>query len=435
MKGTSNGTKVKPAASAKEEECGIWLDTTEFKEKKQKKQPTRPISKLLNPLARSGGYSVAVALSFTQTKLDMPVTRQSTISSFFSPKPTDPKPSAGDVEMYTPLHTEACSGTKRKHEVTLEPSEETDITLSETSEVCQQNCDLDHEDVSVKDSDDRKVQSCLHFMRGYKSDEEEPPGKRRAFDNFADHNVLDTQEYLNKARSGSLHDIQTIAESKTLFHGKSRGLDPLMIRKPCAEACRDVLPSPCLKELQEFEDKHVLRDQNTTVEGRILTSRPVSANHRRAKAFANTNVDQEQSCYKPKASPIKLTGKENRQPASPIHSASPFKQNLISSPAKSRLKDKYTHSLRTSGNEESGTEIAGDSHALLYTQDSEGFCVIAHRDQHLRSPLKDHSNLSIEKDYWNSASDKSLDKEDEESDLDAEILFTQDSEGDIVIKH
>ncbi|XP_056597890.1 uncharacterized protein LOC130415907 isoform X2 [Triplophysa dalaica] len=428
MKGTSKGTKVKPAASAQEEECGIWLDTTELKEKKQKL--TRPISKLLNPLARSGGYSVAVALSFTQTKLDMPVTRQSTISSFFSPKPTDPMPSAGDDEMNTPLHTEACSGTKRKHGVTSQPSKETDITSSETSEVCQENC----EGVSVKDSDDRKEQSFLHFMCGYKSDEE-PPGKRRAFDKFSDHNVLDTQEYLNKARRGSLHDIQTIAESETLFHGKSHGLDSLMVRKPSGDACRDFLHSPCLKELQGFKDRHVLRDQNTTFEGHILTSRPVNANHK--KAFGKSNVDQEQSCYKPKASPLKLTGKENRRPSSPIHSApsSPFKRNLISSPAKSRLKDTYTHSLRKSGNEESGTEMAGDSHALLFTQDSEGFYVIAHRDQNLASPLKDHSNLSIEKDSWNSASGKSLDKGDEESDLDAEILFTQDSEGNKVIKH
>lgn len=35
MKGTTKGTKVKPSTSAKEEECGIWLDTTELKEKKQ----------------------------------------------------------------------------------------------------------------------------------------------------------------------------------------------------------------------------------------------------------------------------------------------------------------------------------------------------------------------------------------------------------------
>ncbi|KAA0710316.1 hypothetical protein E1301_Tti018803 [Triplophysa tibetana] len=426
MKGTSKGTKVKPSASAQEEECGIWLDTTELKEKKQKKQPTRPISKLLNPLARSGGYSVAVALSFTQTKLEMPVTRQSTISSFFSPKPTDPKPSAGDDEIYTPLQKEAFSGTKRKHGVTSEPSEETDITLSETSEICQENCDLDHKGVSVKDSDDRKEQSFLHFMCGYKSDEEEPPEKRRAFDNFSEHNVLDTQEYLNKARSRSLHDIQTIVESETLFHGKSNGLDPIMVRKPSGETGRDFLQSPCLKELQGFKDRHA-----------PLTSRPVNAYHKRAKAFANTYVVPEQSWYKPKVSPIKLTGKENRQLSSPIHSApsSPFKRNLISSPAKSRLKDTYTHSLRKSGNEESGTEMAGDSHALLFTQDSEGFYVIAHRDQHLRSPLKDHSNLSIEKDSWKSAFGKSLDKEDEESDLDAEILFTQDSEGNKVIKH
>lgn len=277
----------------------------------------------------------------------------------------------------------------------------------------------------MKDSNDRKEQSFLHLMCGYDPDEEEPPGKRRAFDIFADHGVLETQEYLNEARSRSPHHIQTIAETETLFHGESQGLDPL-VGKPSV----DVLQSPCLKELQV---RHALRDQNTTAEGRMLTARPVNANRNRAKAFANTNVDQEQSWYKPKASPMKVTGKENRKPASPIHSApsSTFKRNLVSSPAKSRLKKKYTHSLKKSGDEVSGTEMAGDSHARLFTQDSEGFCVIAHRDQ---NPRKDHS-LSMEKDCWNSASGKSLDKEDEESDLDSEMLFTQDSEGNMVIKH
>lgn len=37
MKGTTKGTnvKVKPVPATREEECGIWLDTTELKEKKQ----------------------------------------------------------------------------------------------------------------------------------------------------------------------------------------------------------------------------------------------------------------------------------------------------------------------------------------------------------------------------------------------------------------
>ncbi|XP_053531109.1 aurora kinase A and ninein-interacting protein-like [Ictalurus punctatus] len=72
-------------ALSSEQECGVWLDADELRAKKQRKL-ARPISKLLNPLARSGGYSVAVALNFTQTKMEMPVTKQSTISSFFLPQ-------------------------------------------------------------------------------------------------------------------------------------------------------------------------------------------------------------------------------------------------------------------------------------------------------------------------------------------------------------
>lgn len=50
------------------------------------KQRFRPISKQLNPLARGSGYSLAVALNYTQTKTVMPNTKQSSISSFFTPQ-------------------------------------------------------------------------------------------------------------------------------------------------------------------------------------------------------------------------------------------------------------------------------------------------------------------------------------------------------------
>nr|XP_055075968.1 aurora kinase A and ninein-interacting protein [Misgurnus anguillicaudatus] len=414
MKGTTKGTKVKPAGSATEEECGIWLDTTQLKEKKQQKKT--PISKLLNPLAKSGGYNVAVSLNFTQTKLNMPITKQSTISSFFSPKLRDSEPSASHDEMYTSMHTEALCGVKRKHEATLEPSGTSDISTSQKFQVEQRNCDLDH--VSVMEI---KEQTFLHLMCGHASDEEEPPEKRRVFASRAEHNVLETQEYWNEEVSSKSRNphIQTIPETETLFYRESH-----LIRKPSEEDCQNVLQSPHPKDFQEFQEKHVLGDHNTTIQRSILTSRPINVNHKKPKA----NTDQEQFLYKPKASPAKLIGKENRQPASPIHNShpSPFKRNLVLSPAKPRLKEKYTHS---------DTEMSGDSLAMLFTQDSEGFCVIAHRDQHQRSPLKDHGNGSNNTDYWNNASARSLDKEEEESDLEAEMLFTQDSEGNVVIKH
>ncbi|XP_061752700.1 U2 snRNP-associated SURP motif-containing protein [Nerophis ophidion] len=67
------------------EECGVWLDTAQMKgEAKQKREQVRPISRLLNPLAK-GGYGLAVALNFTQTKMQMPETKQSSIVSFFLP--------------------------------------------------------------------------------------------------------------------------------------------------------------------------------------------------------------------------------------------------------------------------------------------------------------------------------------------------------------
>uniref|UniRef100_A0A3Q2UVS9 Uncharacterized protein n=1 Tax=Haplochromis burtoni TaxID=8153 RepID=A0A3Q2UVS9_HAPBU len=73
-------------------------------------------------------------------------------------------------------------------------------------------------------------------------------------------------------------------------------------------------------------------------------------------------------------------------------------------------------------------ELDEDSLATLFTQDSEGFRVIAHRGLHTRSPLKDQSNVSM----GVVSAYKSLPEEEEE---DEEMLFTQDSQGNVVIKH
>lgn len=49
------------------------------------KRLARPISKLLNPFAEGEGYNLAVALNFTQTKVEMPKSKQSSMSMFFTP--------------------------------------------------------------------------------------------------------------------------------------------------------------------------------------------------------------------------------------------------------------------------------------------------------------------------------------------------------------
>ncbi|XP_067217705.1 aurora kinase A- and ninein-interacting protein [Chanodichthys erythropterus] len=340
---SSKSTKAKPA---EEEECGIWLDTKELKEKKQQKQLTRPISRLLNPLARSG-FSVAVNVSFTQTKLNMPVTRQSTISSFFSPKSRDQNRSAAHAGS---THT----GSKRKHSRTSEPSPDSTCQSSEA------------EDWDTDCGGSSAEQRFFRLICG-ESEEEEPPEKRRHVSHYTDQNVFETQESWNKE---TVHENpnQTVPETPAFFHRASQ------------------------KTSEDMDEKST---------GSVLTSRPVNQNHRRSNAVSER---------KTKASPVKRMGKENSWPTS-----SPFKHRLISSPAKScRLKEKYTLSPKKLAS----AETAGETLAALFTQDSEGFCVIAHRDQ----------QLPKDEDYSNT--DASVVKEEEE-----EMLFTQDSEGNMVIKH
>lgn len=76
------------------------------------------------------------------------------------------------------------------------------------------------------------------------------------------------------------------------------------------------------------------------------------------------------------------------------------------------------------------TEVDEDSLAMLFTQDSEGFRVIAHRGLQARSPLKDQSNIRSIETVRKSTNRSLVEEEDED-----EMLFTQDSQGNLVIKH
>ncbi|ROL53620.1 hypothetical protein DPX16_4392 [Anabarilius grahami] len=225
-----------------------------------------------------------------------------------------------------------------------------------------QSSEVDRQDWDRHRDGSSAEQRFFRLIRG-ESEEEEPPEKRRHVSHYTDQNVLETQEYWNKEAVN-----ENPNQTQAFFHRASQKTSEAM-------------------------------DQKST--GSVLTSRPVNENHRRSSAVPER---------KAKASPVKRMGKENSWPAS-----SPFKHQLISSPAKCcRSKEKYTLSPK----KRASAETAGETLAALFTQDSEGLCVIAHRDQ---QPLKDE-------DYSNT--DASEVKEEEE-----EMLFTQDSEGNTVIKH
>lgn len=85
--------------------------------------------------------------------------------------------------------------------------------------------------------------------------------------------------------------------------------------------------------------------------------------------------------------------------------------------------------LKKQAPEQQSREVDEDSLAMLFTQDSEGFRVIAHRGLQTRGPLKDQTNVST--GMGRTSAYTSLVDEDEED----EMLFTQDSQGNIVIKH
>lgn len=122
-----------------------------------------------------------------------------------------------------------------------------------------------------------------------------------------------------------------------------------------------------------------------------------------------------------KASPLKRVPEHLRKKADDTQD--PIDSQIIwAKPRNSPLK-KHAAQQR-------GREADEDSLAVLFTQDSQGFRVIAHRGRKLRSPLKDQSNTSTGTARGSGAY-KYPNKEDEED----EFLFTQDSQGNMVIRH
>lgn len=121
-----------------------------------------------------------------------------------------------------------------------------------------------------------------------------------------------------------------------------------------------------------------------------------------------------------------LSNHKGMNNVSPQKQPDPSGNNLVKDAHFDSLWRKPKSSLKK---QEKCLETDEDSFATLFTQDSEGFRVIAHRGLGTRSPLKDQSNLST--GLVRSCTNKSVGEEEE----DDEMLFTQDSQGNVVIKH
>ncbi|XP_065277590.1 aurora kinase A- and ninein-interacting protein [Emys orbicularis] len=81
------------------ETCGIWLDTAKLKKRKIQTLVSKPTSNMPNPLLETN-YNSHISVNFTQTRLSQPYTRQTTISSFFSIQPTGDEDDEENLKTY-----------------------------------------------------------------------------------------------------------------------------------------------------------------------------------------------------------------------------------------------------------------------------------------------------------------------------------------------
>ncbi|XP_031585327.2 aurora kinase A and ninein-interacting protein [Oreochromis aureus] len=410
-----------------QEDCDVWLDTVELKGKAKQKRRSRPISKLLNPFCGGAGYSLAVALNFTQTKTEMPKTKQSSISAFFTAhrkvlnkmSTTEPP----NMDSVQPLSSSAsttptatASGKKRGRNSDFEP-----VLVDEckSENVTEKETEL----WQTRSENHSTLQNIYWESEEEKSEECEPPqSKRRVSDSTFTQD--DSQPLPQTWSQDPLFTFSQYTENE--FHQTNH-------KCTAVENFRSSEPS-FLNSLQNEEE--VFRKQ-IGAEGRTSTQKSFNRLHSShiidekenstPPSYNSPSKDSSFSHFRPvsnykwtqakTASPRKQTGQLWEKAAKEESSAFQIKRTkLISSPLKRRMPQQRSR------------ELDEDSLATLFTQDSEGFRVIAHRGLDTRSPLKDQSNVSM----GVVSAYKFLPEEEEE---DEEMLFTQDSQGNVVIKH
>ncbi|CAK6949434.1 uncharacterized protein LOC128373900 [Scomber scombrus] len=428
----------KPVLKAStQEECGVWLDTVQLKAKAKQKKVARPISKLLNPFVEGRGYSLAVALNFTQTKIEMPKTKQASISSFFAPKCKEvlKKTPSSDAPVWSTSPSTStdpspvASGTKRRRDMDHEMS---DFYNSEDQ---KENVPVDHE-WKCKNVTEPEAEV------GQEQDEANYSPPQNTYCEFEEEQ---TDEMKLPERKRRLIETSSLpGDSQPLPQAWSQ--DPLIAyesefdltnqKYTTAKDLNDYEPS-FLNNLQS-EDAFVTR---MNLEGKTSTQKSF-------KNFPSSQIDDEKvySCSlssnsPSKHSPLSHLGPLSNSKRTEPKTASPQK-NIPEHPRIKANKEESldsqfkwtkprTSPLKKRAAQQQGREVDEDSLAMLFTQDSEGFRVIAHRSLQARSPLKDQSNVSTGTAKRRYAYKCVFEEEDEEDDF----LFTQDSQGNMVIKH
>lgn len=297
-------------------------------------------------------------------------------------------------------HSPAARGTKRSRDVNPE------VNSSEPARV------HNLEGKTVDEEEFWQEQTENHTPAPNKNYEElirSPHSKRRV---FANSSLLDDDDDEPRLRAWSQDPLFT-------FSDYSQGESNLKEQNNSAVKDTSHSESQCFNSLQSEEawGVHLDAAASTSTQNSLkhINSSPLDDDKENAK-FApfkppnkhrTSNPKRAHSPSPPKCVPVhpqKKAPKEESQLARTKPRSSPVKRSQLS----------------CKGDGE-------DSLSMLFTQDSEGFRVIAHGATLGRSPLKDHGNVNA--GVSRTRARKSLPEEAEE------MLFTQDSQGNVVIKH
>nr|XP_033492831.1 uncharacterized protein LOC117263511 [Epinephelus lanceolatus]XP_033492832.1 uncharacterized protein LOC117263511 [Epinephelus lanceolatus] len=439
----------KPALqSSVQEECDVWLDTVQLKGKAKQKRLARPISKLLNPFAGGGGYSLAVALNFTQTKMEMPKTKQSAISTFFTPQrrvlskmstsevpnmdPVQPSPSLSTSSTCaTTAPKPVAMGTKRRREIDLEMFDLYNPESGVDHEWKREN--VTEPEAAVWQEEQAASQTPSQDM--YCESEQE------------EHEQL---EEINPPQSKRRLTATSVLQADSQPLPQAWSQDPLLSYSQYSES--EFYPitqkNTTAKNFIDSELSFLNGLQSEDAFGIQMDVKGRTSTQKSFKHFnsSQTDIEKENSIFLSSKSPSKHPTLSHIEPLSnqkwtQQKTTSPRKRipvQLCKKADKEESLDSWykwtkpsSSPLKKLAAQLSCREVDDDeeSLAMLFTQDSEGFRVIAHRGLQTRSPLKDQSNIST--GVVRTSAYKSLVEEDEED----EMLFTQDSQGNMVIRH
>ncbi|XP_067112354.1 uncharacterized protein [Osmerus mordax] len=401
--------KTSKLALQTSEQCGVWFDTVDLKVKAKKKKMVRPISKQLNPLARNGGYTLGVALNFTQTKIQMPNTKQSSITAFLAPAHSVVNQAHAEPNV-EPAYTSSSTSTGRS-----------------TTSTNQRSSGTKHkQEIGPQLSEEHRVDVGCEWSRKKMGETEATPWPE----------VITPPVDMYHASEEEKEDKGTEEPKRKMdIYKHSSQMENVSLGEPCSGNLWSTCSSPQYSQhraepdqmdcvTHESEDRDVRTRARHECTGSVMCESLLSEVGFGLGARGRTSTQRtpvstpwmSQDGGSQENHPLSTLAARpmTRAPLSPLGNAllSPQNRWIEANPQKAVLHGPL-----------SDTE-------MLFTQDSEGFRVIAHRGPSVqsRSCPKDHTNVAAGSKDRGLPTCVALDQENE-------FFFTQDSEGNAVIKH